>query len=172
MKNILVLTGLLMVVLFSSCQNGNTNNAKKIDYSKIAGTWKSEKEDWQIVINKKGKIESAVIAMGRALVKPNETTTMKMMDGSTSSFTGGDFSLDYDSLKNEMEVNLIIKDIDVIFIDNEIKGHTEITIAGPIKEDSKVWEADVIERFDYGPRFPRDEKDLYPTAVKFLKVSK
>lgn len=157
--------------LFSGCQPGNIRKDQNIDYSKIAGTWKAEKAFWQVVITEDGKVESAIIQFADAPVKPNATTHIEMKDGSISSFKSGKFTLVYDPLKSVLEVNLDIEKIDIKFLDNEIKGKNYIIIGGTISDDGKTWDADVIERFDYGPRFPQDEEDVYPEPIKFHKIS-
>lgn len=168
MKNCVLFV--LLFIFAYGCQKPLVNDAGSSDYSKIAGVWQAENSAWQITITDEGKIESAVIPMGAALVKPNQTTYIEMKDDSVSAYEGGDFNLIYDPQKMEMEVSIEMKEIHIKFLDNEIKGKTSMLIGGPLLEDSTVWDAEVIERFDYGSRFPQDESDIYPEPLRFVKV--
>jgi hypothetical protein len=150
------------------CQPGVVQNKEKIDYTPIAGTWKAEKGAWQIVISNNGKVISAVHPAGTVWVKPNETIYTEMKDGSKSQYTGGDFTLFYDPNSREMEVTITMKKIHIKFLDNEIEGHTETTIVGFLSADFTLWDADIIEIFDYGPRFP--QAGISPNPMKFYKI--
>ena len=162
----------VLTTLIAGCQPGNVQNTgKKIDYSKIAGTWKAEDAPWQVMISKEGKVMSAVHALGAALVKPNEITYITMKDDSKSSYTGGDFTLIYEPAKREMEVTINLESIHIRFLDNKLDGSNQTIIGGVISEDYTTWDAEVIEVFDYGPRFPQEEGDIYPKSVKFNKIS-
>ena len=159
---------LTVVFLAAGCQPGNKLNDKKIDYSRIAGTWKAEKGLWQVTISESGKVVSAIYPKGTALVKPNETTYIKMKDGSKSYFTSGDFPLIYEPDKREIEVIIQIKDFCIRYLENRLEGNSDIAIVGPISEDFKTWNAEVIHQFDYGPRFPQGAVTPVPTV--FHKV--
>ena len=163
--NFLLLT---VVSLLVGCQPGGARNEKKIDYSRIVGTWKAEKGLWEVTISESGEVISAIYPKGTALVKPNETTYIDMKDGSKSYFTSGDFSLVYEPDKREMEVIIQIKDFCIRYLENRLEGNSDIAIVGPISEDFKTWNAEVIHQFDYGPRFPQGAVTPVPTV--FHKV--
>lgn len=165
-----IVLSIAAIVFTSGCQPVNESQSNRIDYSKIAGTWKTESGEWQVTISEDGEVVSAVHALGSVLIKPNQTTRVEMGDGSVSSYTSGDFKLIFDEKKNEMEVTLKVKTIHIKYLDNEIDGKNETIIGGTLSKDFMEWDAEVIEVFDYGPRFPQGD-DIFPKAVKFNKVS-
>ena len=158
---------LIVIMLINGCQPESTQNLKKKDYSGIAGTWKSKDTAWQVTISEGGEITSAVHPMGTALIKPNETTYRLMKDKQKSSYKGGDFTLIYDEETREMQVIIIVEKIHIKYLNNEIKGETETIILGDITEDFTTWDAEIIEVFDYGPRFP--QLGVSPKPVQFIK---
>ena len=162
---------LVIAIVFClvGCQPGNDRNDNRIDYSKIAGVWKAENAAWEITISGKGEVISAVHALGSATVKPNEITYLEMKDGSSSSYQSGDFTLVYEPNKNEMEVTLKIEKIHVKYLYNDLEGENETIFTGFVSDDFTEWDADIIELFDYGERFP--SFGVNPQPMKFKKVS-
>jgi hypothetical protein len=67
-------------------------------------------------------------------------------------------------------VSVEMKKIHVVFMDNEVNGNSLDRFIGPVSEDGKVWTADWINIFDYGPRFPQDPNDIYAEPVVFDKI--
>ena len=63
-----------------------------------------------------------------------------------------------------------MKKIHIVFMDNVIDGNSVDRFVGPVSEDGKVWTADCISVFDYGPRFPQDPNDVYAQPLVFEKV--
>ena len=168
-KNSTLIIIIVLCLVFSGCQPSSTRSNQTIDYSPIAGTWKAENSPWQVTISDEGKVISAIHPLGEVVVKPNETTTIEMKDGSKSTYTGGDFTLIYEPEKKEMEVTLKVEKIHIRFLDNEIKGNSETTIVGFISGDFKRWNTDVIEKNDYGTQFPQSEIPN-PIPTTFLKI--
>lgn len=160
-----------LILLIAGCQPGKVRNNQKIDYSPIAGTWKAEEGVWQVTISKEGKVVSVIHPLGTVEVKPNKTVYAEMKDGSQSSYTGGDFTLIYDPDRREMEVTIKMEKIHVKYLDNEIIGTTETIIGGYLSGDFMVWDVDMLEIFDYGPRFPQNEEDIIPIHREFHKIS-
>ena len=155
--------------LFSGCQPGNVRQNQKIDYSKIAGTWKAEKGPWKIVINDHGVITQARIVMCTDDLYPNKTTYVEMRDGQISTFQAGNFELNYDSTHNLMEVHLKLKKILVKIKNEKLEGKKELIFAGNLSNDMNTWSAEMVEFFDYGPRFPQDKNNITPTYITFVK---
>ena len=165
-KTILLL--LTIISFIFGCQPGNARNDKKIDYSPIAGTWKAEKEPWQVTINKDGKVTSAVIQLFEAKLKPHHMAMIKMRDGSKSYLETGDFLLIYDNEDKEIEVVLDITKIDVHYKDQYLQGNKKIIFSGGISDDMNIWNTEMLQIFDYGPRFPMDPNvpDIRPVIFK------
>jgi len=135
-----------------------------------AGTWQQRDGTWKIVIEPNGVVSSVVIPLMETEVKPHHTTEVEMRDGSTSTFTGGDFVAECNPITRELSVIAETKEFNIRFLDNRLDGNRLDSFSGPVSEDGEVWEPNWIEVFDYGPNFPQDENDIYPEPVVFDKV--
>jgi hypothetical protein len=136
----------------------------------VAGTWKAQSSPWEIVLSRDGTVTSAVIPMGRVRIRPNQTTKVEMKDGSFSTYTAGDCPVDYKPANRELFVSIEMQDIHIKFMDNVIDGNSVDRFVGPVSQDGKVWMADWISVFNYGPRFPQDPNDVYAQPIVFEKV--
>lgn len=168
-KTILLLA--IIASIIAGCQPGDKRTSQNIDYSKIAGTWKTEKGPWQVTISEDGKVTSAVIQLFEAELKPHHVTTIEMIDGSKSYLTTGDFILIYNGHDKELEVVLEISKIDVHYKDEYLKGNKKIVYSGPVSDDMNTWNAEMLQVFDYGPRFPVDPNVLDIRPIIFKKQS-
>ena len=136
----------------------------------ITGTWKAQDSPWKIVLSPDGTVSSAVIPMGEVEVKPNQTTKTEMKDGSYSTFKAGDCVVEYTLTTRELFVSVQMEEIHIAFLDNVIDGNSIDRFIGPVSEDGKVWTADWITVFDYGPRFPQDANDVFAGQLIFEKI--
>jgi hypothetical protein len=136
----------------------------------IAGTWKAQDSPWKIVLSTDGTVSSAVIPMGVVEVRPNQTTKIEMKDGSYSTFKAGDCAVEYIPTMRELFVSVQMEEIHVVFLDNVVDGNSIDRFIGPVSEDGKVWTADWITVFDYGPRFPQDANDTFGGQLIFEKI--
>jgi len=108
--------------------------------------------------------------MGVVEVKPNQTARIEMKDGSYSTFEAGDCVVEYMPATRELFVSVQMEEIHVVFLDNAIDGNSIDRFIGPVSEDGKVWTADWITVFDYGPRFPQDANDTFGGQLIFEKI--
>jgi hypothetical protein len=70
----------------------------------------------------------------------------------------------------ELFVSIEMKKIHIKFLDNVIDGFSIDRFIGPVSQDGKLWKADWITIFDYGPRFPQDANDIVATPLVFEKI--
>lgn len=176
MKQLVVLAG--FAVLLSGilgCQDANRITDKAVDANEqfpafLAGTWKAEGRPWKITLNPDGTVASAVIPMAKVEVKPNQTTKVEMKDGSFSTFKAGDCIVEYMPGTKELFVSVEMEHIHITYQDNVIDGNSIDRFVGPVSEDGKVWTADWISIFDYGPRFPQDPNDIFAEPLIFKKL--
>jgi hypothetical protein len=136
----------------------------------IAGAWKAQGSSWKIVLSADGTVSSAVVPMGEIEIKPNQTAKVEMKDGGYSTFKAGDCVVQYTPATRELFVSVQIKKIHIVFGDNVIDGSSTDRFVGPVSEDGKVWAADWITVFNYGPRFPQDPNDVFAEPLIFEKV--
>jgi hypothetical protein len=136
----------------------------------IAGIWKAQGSSWKIVLSTDGTVSSAIVPMGEVQIKPSQTTKVEMKDGSYSIFKAGDCVVHYTPATRELFVSMEIKKIHIVVADNVIDGSSTDRFVGPVSEDGKVWSADWITVFNYGPRFPQDPNDVFAEPLIFEKV--
>jgi len=136
----------------------------------IAGVWKAQSSPWKIVLSVDGTVSSAVIPMGDVEIRPNKTTRVEMKDGSFSTYGAGDCVVNYTPATRELFVSIEMKKINVVYMDNVIDGSSTDRFVGTVSEDGKVWSADWINVFNYGPRFPQDPNDVFAEPLLFEKV--
>jgi len=162
------------LLALAGCDGGVVNPSKNCagPYSDICGIWQAKDSPWRIVITPDGKVSSALIPMGEVEIKPNLTTRVEMQDGSVSTFTAGDCPVEYQPETRELLVVITIKHLQVVYLNNKIEGNSQYFFAGNISKDGQTWYADVIETFNYGPRFPQDSNDICPEGIVFQKVQK
>jgi len=163
----------LYVVLLSGCQGpqeSTSEDQKTALPPEIAGTWKARESSWKIVLNPDGTVYSAVIPMGTVEVKPNQVTKVEMKDGQFSTYKAGDCGVEYAPETRELYVCIEMDEIHIVFLDESIDGNSLDRFVGPVSEDGKVWTADHIAIFNYGPRFPQDPNDIYAELMIFDKV--
>jgi hypothetical protein len=160
---------LLTLAFLTGC---NEPVASNVFPPALAGTWQADGSVWRIVLSKDGKVESAVVLMGQAEIKPNETTKFEMKDGRFSHITAGDCIAEYKPAGRELVVSIEQKDIYIPLPGNDVlAGNSVDVFSGPVSRDGKTWNARQLTVFDYGPRFPQDENDINnPQPLTFRKV--
>jgi hypothetical protein len=136
----------------------------------IAGTWKAREAAWKIVLSPDGIVSSAIADMGRAEIRPNETTKIEMKDGQFSTYKAGDCPVEYTPATRELFVSIELEDIHIVFLDNVIDGKSTDRFVGPVSQDGKEWTTEWIKIFDYGPRFPQEPNDIYAEPLVFDKI--
>ena len=93
-----------------------------------------------------------------------------MLDGKFSTFKTGDCVVDYTPATRELFVSVEMEKMHIVYMDNVIDGNSIDRFVGPVSEDGKVWTADWINVFDYGPRFPQDPNDIFAEPLIFDKI--
>jgi len=169
-KTIFLSTGLLFCAAGCHEFSGGQPIAKPLP-ADIAGTWKAQNSPWKIVLSADGTVSSAVVPMGDVEIRPNKTTRVEMKDGSFSTYRAGDCIVNYTPATRELFVSIEMKKIHVVYMDNVIDGSSTDRFVGPVSEDGKVWSADWINVFNYGPRFPQDPNDIFAEPLIFEKVT-
>ncbi len=181
MRQLIVLSAVVIILAgLPGCQGPQGKQAKKPKITlppEVAGTWRSVnikdgEEDWTITLNPDGTVASAVIPFGFVKCKPNTTTKVEMLDGSKSIYKAGDFIVDYNPVTRELFVSIQMESIRIKFADERIDGNSLDRFVGPVSADGKVWNADWMNIYNYGPRFPQgpDEPSVaYPLIFNKVK---
>jgi len=164
----IILVCIVAVFCLTGCNGPASSN---VFPPNVAGTWQAEGEVWKIVLTPDGEVNSAVVPLGEAEVRPNQTTKFEMKDGKFSHITAGECLAEYKPVERELFVSIEQKDIYIAFPgDDALTGNTLDIFKGPVSRDGKTWNAEWTAVFDYGPRFPQDENDIVPEPLVFRKV--
>lgn len=159
--------------LLGGCgEGGRKQPAGKVSLpDDIVGTWRAESTvtPIEITVSRQGRVVSAVITPGNVLVAPNATTQVEMQDGTFSTYTTGDFLMEYAPDVRELTVELQLTQMQLLIGDAKIEGHKRDIFAGTVSEDGKVWDTTWMEIFDFGPQFPMDP-DAIGVALRFVKI--
>ena len=136
----------------------------------LAGAWQARESTWKIVLSPDGTVSSAVFPTGIVEIRPNKTTKVQMKDSQFSTYRAGDCPVEYTPATRELFVTVKMEEIHIRYLDNAIDGNSVDRFFGPVSQDGKVWNAEWINVFDYGPRFPQDANDIYAQPLIFDKV--
>ena len=72
-----------------------------------AGRWVADQHGWEFVLERDGRISSAVISLGRVRVTPGQTTTVPTRSGSEAVFQFGIISKDDYALVLQVEGSVV-----------------------------------------------------------------
>jgi len=168
-----------VLVVLAGCEGGpggksSQKSGRAVLPADIAGTWKAPYKPgpWEIVLSPEGTVASAVIPMMTAEIKPHKITKVRMLDDTYSTIKGGEFVVEYEPSTRELFVSIEVEEFHIVFLENRLEGNSMYRFVGPVSEDGKVWMADFIHVFDWGPRFPQDEEDIYAEPLIFEKIEK
>jgi len=178
--SVAILLSVVCLLVLIGCNNPDADssmaeqareNTGKVAYlpDMVVGMWKAQKSPWLIELGPEGVV-SAVIPLGEAAVRPNQVTEVEMKDGGISTYKAGDCYAEYNPLSRELFVSIEIEEIHIRFMDEVLDGNSVDRFVGTVSKDGKTWMPDNITIFDYGPRFPQDENDIYPEPMVFEKV--
>ena len=127
----LIVTGLFIVMLFSSGCQENTKRNTGVDViisgngdfpESLAGRWKADKGGWEIEFDSNGSISSAIISFGRIEVTPGQTTTVPMKLDGTGVVEPGVWIVEYEPLSRELTVEINIKNYRMELGDDIVEG--------------------------------------------------
>lgn len=154
-------------------QNNNTEiiSTQKLPHN-VAGIWQASEAPWRITLSEDGVVSSVIIPMATTEIKPNQTTMFEMKDGQFSAIRAGDCIVEYDLQTRELYVSVDVNDMNIVFFEEQLTGHSQNYFMGKVSEDGKMWDASFMEVFDYGPRFPQDPNDIVAEPMLFEKVEK
>ncbi|MCD6393878.1 MAG: hypothetical protein J7M40_10260, partial [Planctomycetes bacterium] len=97
-------------VILSGCTGGQERVEGGLPKA-VSGDWKAAGSDWVISFDDKGEVVSAVHPMGKALIKPMETTRAPFNQERVSGeqvFSCGPWGWEYSPLNRELALNIVI----------------------------------------------------------------
>jgi hypothetical protein len=120
----------------------------------LAGTWRADREGWELVIEPDGQISSAVISLGRVRVTPGKSETLPTQGGGEGLFEPGPWTVHYDPQTSSLTVKLVMSHVRVGMAQAVLEGASTDTFAGPISPADNVWQVQWTNFSDYFLQMP------------------
>ena len=150
------------MVLFLSINGCQTDNAQSgldgrnsaieggVDFPVfLAGTWKSDKNGWEIVLEKDGSISSVVHTIARVRLKPDEVTKVPMKEEGEGIFMPGEWAAYYQSKDRRLTVDITLDSFKNRKGTDIVEGSSMDTFVGSVSEDGKQWQAEWFSYPEY-----------------------
>jgi len=144
----------------------------------LVGRWKADRGGWEFVFEPDGTISSAVVSIGRATLKPGQTTTVPMKLGGKGIYEPGRWTVQYSQAQRELIVEIVIDNFYVELGENVLRGKTRDFFVGSVSEDGQVWPVERISFPEYiadtkknpNYRLPLDSNENVRESLLFQKV--
>ncbi len=117
--------------------------------SALAGTWRADRDGWELVIEPNGQISSAVISLGRVRITPRQSKTLPTEGGGTGNFEPGPWTVHYDPQTKNLTVKIVMSHVHVGMAEAVLEGASTDTFAGPIMPADNVWQVQWTNFSDY-----------------------
>jgi len=159
MKRILILLvfGLLVLLQFSGCQDGDRRNSGIEVFiegdgefpQSLVGTWRANEDSWEFVFEPDGTISSAVISLGKVRIKPGQVTTIPMKMGGKGVIEPGEWMVYYVPADRELTVKTSLRNFHIEIGKGVLEGKSKDIFVGDVSEDGKFWTAEWASYPDY-----------------------
>ena len=144
----------------------------------LVGRWKADRGGWEFVFEPDGTISSAVVSIGRATLKPGQTTAVPMKLGGKSVYEAGRWTVQYSHAQRELIVEIVIDNFYVELGENVLRGKTRDFFVGSVSGDGQVWPVERISFPEYiadtkknpNYRLPLDSNENARESLLFQKV--
>ena len=144
----------------------------------LVGQWKADRGGWELVFEPDGTISSAVVSLGRIMLKPGRTTTVPMQMGGQGVFKPGRWTVQYSHEQRELIVEIVIESFYVELGENVLRGRTRDFFVGSVSQDGQLWPVERISFPEYiadtkknpNYRLPFDPNDNARESLLFQKV--
>ncbi len=176
MKQLLMLLVFTLCVLpeLSGCREQASYKNNVGDLSEfpqfLVGTWRSDKDGWELVFEPNGTISSAVIPLGRVRIRPNQTTRVEGRLGEPGIFEAGDCVLEYGPESGKISITIDMRRIYAEIGGGILDGTCEYFISGSVRKDRKTWEATVFSVLDLDVLMPDPNSTEQPPPFKKVGV--
>jgi hypothetical protein len=119
-----------------------TTEDKSAFPASLAGVWKSDRHGWEFVFEPDGRIDSAVIGLGRVKIVPGQTATIPTRSGDQAVFTPGPWLVHYDPATRILTVKIAMSHVRVPMGDNTLEGSSADTFSGVVSPAMDTWQVE------------------------------
>jgi hypothetical protein len=152
MKKIILLVT-ISFIFFAGCQSSNQNiTSNKISVEGggkfpkyLVGTWKSDRNVWQIEFGKKGEIVSLVYIFWNEKIYLNQGYIYdegKYEKDAFAYFLLGPCNGTYNPISRKLKVNLNMEEYTISMSAGTIRGHSEDYMEGIVSKGGLTWDAE------------------------------
>jgi len=134
----------------------------------LAGTWKADKWNWEVVFEPNGVISSVVIPLASVRVRPGQITRVYGRKGEPGIFEPGNIEVCFDPQDNELSAYIKIKRV-YMDMTSIAEGSCEYFVIGNVSEDGKIWQGDAFNSLDLAVLAPPDPNHTADKS-KFKKI--
>jgi hypothetical protein len=122
--------------------------------AELAGTWKADRDGWEMVIEPDGRISSAVISLGRVRITPGKTETLATHGGGEGVFQPGPWTVYYHPETNDLTVKIVMSHVRIEMAEAILEGGGTDTFSGPISSADGIWQVQWTYFSHYVLRMP------------------
>ncbi len=108
----------------------------------LAGRWVADRHGWEFVLERDGRISSAVISLGRVRVTPGATTTIPTRSGSEAVFTPGSWLVHYEPDTRTLTVKIVMDHVRAEMAGTTLEGSSTDIFVGPVSPAGDTWQTE------------------------------
>ena len=109
--------------------------------SELAGTWKADRDGWEMVIEPDGRLSSVVISLGRVRIQPGKSETLATHGGGEGFFESGTWTVHYNPQTNDLTVKIVMRHVRIGMAEAVLEGTGTDVFTGPISAADGIWQA-------------------------------
>jgi hypothetical protein len=148
--------------------------------SALAGTWQADRDGWEFVIERDGRISSAVISLGHVRVTPGKSETLPTVGGGDGLFEPGPWTVYYDPKTSDLTIKVIMSHVRVAMAEAVLEGTSTDIFTGRMSSADNVWQVQWTNFSNYLLQMPdgsaselaTDETYGETNPLTFERVSK
>jgi hypothetical protein len=106
----------------------------------LAGRWRADRDGWEFVFARDGRIVSAVVGLGRVEIEPGRTVTLPTRSGGKSVFEPGQWIVHYVPQSRQLTVNIVLDHVRIDMAGTILEGDSADLFSGAIQPDDGVWQ--------------------------------
>jgi hypothetical protein len=108
----------------------------------LAGTWTSDRDGWQFVLESDGTISSAIVTLGRVKVEPGKVTKVPMLMDGEGIYEPGRWLVAYSPEQRMLTVTIALDRIYIELGKDLLEGSSRDVFVGQVSEDGSEWIAE------------------------------
>jgi hypothetical protein len=115
----------------------------------LAGRWRSNRDGWQLVFERDGRLSAAALSLGQVEVAAGQRTTVPTRSGGQGTFDPGLWTVHYVPDTRELTVKLSMDHVRIEMGNNTLEGKSTDIFAGKVALSEQLWQAEWTTFTDY-----------------------